>query len=222
MDYEKLYAEMLNYRNEEQAEKMSAYMLNKFKYIGIRTPERRKIFKDFFKEYKKEQEKSEKIDWDFINNCWKNEYRELQYSALDYLQAMKNILTDKDIPKLKTLALSKSWWDTIDCLDMIIGEIALKYPKVNDTIIKWSVDENIWLRRIAIDHQLLRKEKTNVELLEKIIKNNFGQTEFFINKAIGWALRDYSKTNPKWVRDFIEKNKDKMAKLSIKEGSKYI
>ena len=222
MDYEKLYAEMLNYRNEEQAEKMSAYMLNKFKHIGIRTPERRKIFRDFFKEYKKEQEKSEKIDWDFINNCWKNEYRELQYSALDYLQAVKDILTDKDIPKLKTLALSKSWWDTIDYLDMIIGGIALKYSKVNDTILKWSTDENIWLRRIAIDHQLLRKEKTNVELLEKIIKNNFGQTEFFINKAIGWALRDYSKTNPKWVRDFIEKNKDKMAKLSIKEGSKYI
>ena len=222
MDYEKLYAEMLNYRNEEQAEKMSAYMLNKFKYIGIRTPERRKIFKDFFKEYKKEQEKSEKIDWDFINNCWKNEYRELQYSALDYLQVVKNILTDKDIPKLKALALSKSWWDTIDYLDMIIGGIALKYPKVNDTILQWSTDENIWLRRIAIDHQLLRKEKTNTELLEKIIENNFGQTEFFINKAIGWALRDYSKTNPKWVRDFIEKNKDKMAKLSIKEGSKYI
>lgn len=222
MDYEKLYAEMLNYRNEEQAEKMSAYMLNKFKHIGIRTPERRKIFRAFFKEYKKEQEKSEKIDWDFINNCWKNEYRELQYSALDYLQAVKNILTDKDIPKLKALSLSKSWWDRIDCLDMIIGGIALKYPKVNDIILQWSTDENIWLRRIAIDHQLLRKEKTNVELLEKIIKNNFGQTEFFINKAIGWALRDYSKTNPKWVRDFIEKNKDKMAKLSIKEGSKYI
>ena len=160
MDYEKLYTEMLNYRNEEQAEKMSSYMLNKFKHIGIRTPERRKIFKDFFKEYKKEQEKSGKIDWDFINNCWKNEYRELQYSALDYLQAVKDILTDKDIPKLKTLALSKPWWDTIDCLDMIIGGIALKYPKVNDIILQWSTDENIWLRRIAIDHQLLRKEKT--------------------------------------------------------------
>ena len=222
MDYEKLYAEMLNYRNEEQAEKMSSYMLNKFKHIGIRTPERRKIFRDFFKEYKKEQGKSGKIDWDFINNCWKNEYRELQYSALDYLQAMKNILTDKDIPKLKALALSKSWWDTIDYFDMIIGGIALKYPKVNDIILQWSTDENIWLRRIAIDHQLLRKEKTDTELLGKIIKNNFGQTEFFINKAIGWALRDYSKTNPKWVREFIEKNKDKMAKLSIKEGSKYI
>ena len=105
---------------------------------------------------------------------------------------------------------------------MIIGGIALKYPGINNVLLEWSVDENIWLRRIAIDHQLLRKEKTNIELLKKIIENNFEQTDFFINKAIGWALRDYSKTNPEWVRNFIEKNKEKMAKLSIREASKYI
>ena len=68
----------------------------------------------------------------------------------------------------------------------------------------------------------MRKEKTNTELLSEIIENNLNGTEFFINKAIGWALRDYSKTNPDWVTDFIEKNKDKMSKLSIKEASKYI
>ena len=99
---------------------------------------------------------------------------------------------------------------------MIIGGIALKYPEINNVLLEWSVDENIWLRRIAIDHQLLWKEKT------KIIENNFEQTDFFINKAIGWALRDYSKTNPEWVRNFIKKNKEKMAKLSIREASKYI
>ena len=196
--------------------------LNKFKFIGIKTPERRKKFRDFFKEYKKEHEKSGKIDWIFIDKCWKNEYRELQYSALDYLQIVKELLTDKDIPRLKKLVLTKSWWDTIDYLDMIIGGIALKYPGINNVLLEWSVDENVWLRRIAIDHQLLRKEKTNIELLKKIIENNFEQTDFFINKAIGWALRDYSKTNPEWVRNFIEKNKEKMAKLSIREASKYI
>ena len=146
----------------------------------------------------------------------------MQYSALDYLQIVKELLTDKDIPRLKKLVLTKSWWDTIDYLDMIIGGIALKYPGINNVLLEWSVDENIWLRRIAIDHQLLRKEKTNIELLKKIIENNFEQTDFFINKAIGWALRDYSKTNPEWVRNFIEKNKEKMAKLSIREASKYI
>ena len=218
MDFNKLYEEMIQHKNEEQAQRMSKYMLNKFEYIGIKTPERRKIFKNFFSEYKNE----EKIDWEFVNKCWENKYREFQYVAADYLKNMKDKLTIDDIPKFKQLIFKKSWWDTIDNLDMTIGALALKDSNVNKILLEWSIDENIWLRRIAIDHQLLRKEKTNTELLEKILKNNLGQTEFFINKAIGWALRDYSKTNPKWVKNFIEKNKEKMAKLSIKEASKYL
>ena len=218
MDFNKLYEEMIRHKNEEQAQKMSKYMLNKFEYIGIKTPERRKIFKNFFKEYKNE----EKIDWEFVNKCWENKYREFQYVAADYLKNMKDKLTIDDIPKFKRLILKKSWWDTIDNLDMTIGALALKDSNVNKILLEWSLDENIWLKRIAIDHQLLRKEKTNTELLEKILKNNLGQAEFFINKSIGWALRDYSKTNPEWVKNFIEKNKENMAKLSIKEASKYL
>ena len=218
MDFNKLYEEMIQHKNEEQAQKMSKYMLNKFEYIGIKTPERRKIFKNFFKEYKNE----EKIDWEFVNKCWENKYREFQYIAADYLKNMKDKLTIDDIPKLKQLILKKSWWDTIDNLDMTIGALALKDSNVNKILLEWSLDENIWLRRIAIDHQLLRKEKTNTELLEKILKNNLGQTEFFINKAIGWALRDYSKTNPEWVKNFIKENRENMAKLSIREASKYL
>ena len=218
MDFNKLYEEMIQHKNEEQAQKMSKYMLNKFEYIGIKTPERRKIFKNSFKEYKNK----EKIDWEFVNKCWENKHREFQYVAADYLKNMKDKLTIDDIPKLKRLILKKSWWDTIDNLDMTIGALALKDSNVNKILLEWSLDENIWLRRIAIDHQLLRKEKTDTELLEKILKNNLGQAEFFINKAIGWALRDYSKTNPNWVKNFIEKNREKMAKLSIREASKYL
>ena len=218
MDFNKLYEEMIQHKNEEQARQMSKYMLNKFEYIGIKTPERRKIFKNFFKEYKNE----EKIDWEFVNKCWENKYREFQYIAADYLKNMKDKLTRDDIPKLKQLILKKSWWDTIDNLDMTIGALALKDSNVNKILLEWSIDENIWLRRIAIDHQLLRKEKTNTELLEKVLENNLGQAEFFINKSIGWALRDYSKTNPEWVKNFIEEIKENMAKLSIKEASKYL
>ena len=218
MDFNKLYEEMIQHKNEEQAQRMSKYMLNKFEYIGIKTPERRKIFKNFFSEYKNE----EKIDWEFVNKCWENKYREFQYVAADYLKNMKDKLTIDDIPKFKQLIFKKSWWDTIDNLDMTIGALALKDSNVNKILLEWSLDENIWLRRIAIDHQLLRKEKTNTELLEKILKNNLGQAEFFINKAIGWALRNYSKTNPERVKNFIEENKEKMAKLSIKEASKYL
>lgn len=135
---------------------------------------------------------------------------------------MNAFLTYEDIPKIKKYIKSKQWWDTIDFLDRVIGEIGLRDSRVDDLMLDWSKDDDFWIRRIAIDHQLCRKEKTNTELLEKIIVNNFGSNEFFINKAIGWALRDYSKTNPLWVKEFLNKYQDKMDNLSIKEASKYI
>jgi 3-methyladenine DNA glycosylase AlkD len=89
-------------------------------------------------------------------------------------------------------------------------------------MVEWSKSENIWLKRVAIDFQQEYKEKTNIKLLEQIINNNLGSDEFFINKAIGWSLRDYSKINPEWVKKFLKKYEDRLSKLSIKEASKYI
>ncbi|RSJ92141.1 DNA alkylation repair enzyme [Streptococcus cristatus] len=146
----------------------------------------------------------------------------MQYAALDYLEIRKKLLTPSDLPRLKKLAQTKSWWDTIDFLDRLVGSIIARFPETKEIILSWSCDKDFWLRRLAIDHQLLRKEKTDTELLEKILVNNLSQTEFFINKAIGWALRDYSKTNPDWVRDFIERHRAEMAALSLREGSKYL
>ncbi|MDR1897554.1 MAG: DNA alkylation repair protein [Prevotellaceae bacterium] len=204
--------------NAAQAVQMSAYMRNQFAYLGIPTPLRRALAKEFLASEKKKTN----IDWDFIDICWGKEEREFQYLALDYLILKKPLLTPRDVPHLKKLALDKSWWDTIDGLDRMVGGIALKYPEVNTVLLEWSVDTDFWLRRIAIDHQLDRKDKTNTVLLEQIIKNNFGQTEFFINKAIGWSLREYSKVNLDWVRNFISRYKKELAPLSIREASKYI
>ena len=201
-----------------KAQQMSAYMRDQFAFLGVPTPLRKTICKEYFKEAKK----LKTVDWEFVNACWENPYRELQYAAVDYLTIKIKLLTPSDITKLKKLIVTKSWWDTVDGLDMIVGEIAIKYPEANETLLLWSKDENIWLRRIVIDHQLSRKEKTDTKLLETVIVNNLGSSEFFIDKAIGWSLREYSKTNPKWVKDFIEKHKEQLSKLSIKEGSKYI
>lgn len=216
--YKEFFDNIISKRNEEKSISMAKYMQNKFEFLGIQSKDRRDLSKDFLKELKSKKE----IDWRFVELCWENEYREFQYTANDYLKMMAKFYEFEDIYKIKELILKKSWWDTIDFLDTIVGEMASMYPEHNELILKWSLDENIWLRRIAIDHQLLRKEKTNTELLEKIIINNLGQSEFFINKAIGWALRQYSKTNEKWVLDFIEKHRDNMNPLSIREGSKYI
>ena len=196
---------------------MSKYMKNKFEFFGVGAKERNEIWKPYFKEAKK----TKKIDWEFIEICFKHEKRECQYTAAYYLKYMQNSLSEDDIPKLKELVLTKSWWDTVDILDKVIGSIIYNNKKLYSIMLEWSEDDNIWLRRVAIDHQLLRKEHTDIKLLEKILINNLNHKEFFVNKAIGWALRDYSKTNPLWVRNFIERHRENMASLSIREASKY-
>lgn len=204
--------------DKENAIAMAKYMRNLFEFYGLATPKRKKLYKDFLKAEKK----NKKVDWEFLDKCYLDSHREFQYLVSDYLITMNDYLTYGDIPKIKKYVKTKQWWDTIDFLDRVIGEIGLKDNRVDDLMLEWSCDNDFWVRRIAIGHQLCRKEKTNTELLEKILVNNFGSDEFFINKAIGWALRDYSKTNPLWVREFLSKYKDKMSNLSIKEASKYI
>ena len=195
-------------RDEENAVKMSKYMRDMFKFYGLSTPIRKSFYKDLFKEEKERKS----IDWKFLDKCYEDEYREFQYLVMDYLVTMQKYLTYDDVPKIYKYIKSKQWWDTIDGLD----------NRINDLMLEWSKNEDFWVRRIAIDHQLCKKEKTDTNLLKQIIVNNFGSNEFFINKAIGWSLRDYSKTNPEWVRNFVNKYRDKMNKLSIKEASKYI
>lgn len=205
-------------KDSENALKMAKYMQNKFSFYGIPTPKRKKLYRDFLKAEKK----NKRIDFALLDLCFQDEYREFQYFGCDYLKALQVFLVYEDIDKLKQYLLTKQWWDVTDSLDIIIGTIGLKDKRVDDLMLEWSLNEDIWLKRVAIDHQLLRKEKTNQQLLEKIIVNNLNSDEFFINKAIGWSLRDYSKTNPIWVKAFIEKYHDQMAKLSIKEASKYL
>lgn len=218
MDFKGLRDDLTSSGDAERAVGMKAYMRDKFPFLGVQTPLRKELCQEYFAAAKNEKT----VDWNFISLCWQEPCREFQYVAVGYLALMREFLTPGDIPKIKELAVTKSWWDTIDGLDRIIGNIALVYPGVNHILLEWSVDENFWLRRIAIDHQLTRKDKTDTELMEKIIVNNLGQTEFFINKAIGWSLRDYSKTNPGWVRDFVERYREGLSSLSIKEASKYI
>ena len=217
MEAQMLLKELQNLANADDARAMKAYMRGRFEFLGVKTPARRKAAKAFFKKHG-----GADIDWRFVRQAWEHPFREMQYAALDYLETRKNLLRPGDLPQLKKLAQTKSWWDTIDFLDRLAGGIIAGFPETRPVILQWSRDEDIWLRRLAIDHQLLRKDQTDQHLLEQILVNNLNQTEFFINKAIGWALRDYSKTNPEWVKNFIRQHHGKMAPLSIREASKYL
>ena len=206
-----------NNRNEEQAIPMAKYMRNLFPFLGLKTPERKALSKKFFKEKKKDKE----IDWDFIFRCYELPEREFQYLAIDYMKEVADLFTPDDLGKIGELITTKSWWDTVDAINHVVDHIAMKYPEVKETtILRWMESDNIWLKRISIIFQLKYKEKTDTEFLEKAILRNANTDEFFINKAIGWALREYSKTNKEWVKNFIGNNQ--LSKLSVREGSKYI
>ena len=205
-------------RNELLAESMSKYMQDKFRFLGVRGATRSEIYKKYFPDARK----AKTIDWDFVENCWNKEEREFQYVVVYYLKAMQKFLKREDISRLKYLIVTKSWWDTVDLLAKVVGSLVIRIEGYDQIMLEWSKDSNIWLKRVAILYQLSLKEKVDKQVLERILVNNLGDSEFFINKAIGWALRDYSKFNPEWVREFIEKNKNGMANLSIREASKYL
>lgn len=218
MNQSKLITDLEKNRNELLAVSMERYMQDKFRFLGVRGATRTEIYKKYFPEARKSKE----IDWDFIETCWNKEEREFQYVVVYYLKTMQKFLKRDDISRLKFLIVTKSWWDTVDLLAKVVGSLVIRFEGLNQLMLEWSKDSNIWLRRVAMLHQLSFKEKVDEELLEKILLANLGDNEFFINKAVGWALRDYSKFNPEWVTKFIEKNRGNMANLSLREASKYL
>jgi len=203
--------------NPAKAAEMRAYMRDQFDFLGVATPIRRAVSRPFLKTTDKNH-----VDWPFVSDCWNQPEREFQYLAVDYLAVCRHALTGADIPALRLLITTKSWWDTVDGIDTLVGDVVARDPSVKPTMLAWSKDDNIWLRRVAIDHQLLRKQDTDVPLLRQIIENNLGHTEFFVTKAIGWALRDYAKTDPDWVRRFVDDNRERLAPLSIREATKHL
>lgn len=215
---EKLTLLYEEHRNEENAGPMKKYMKDHFPFLGIKSPLRKELEKQFFKET---GILKEPFDKEFVTGLWEKNEREYHYTAITYMGKFIKKLPKDVIHFLEMLITTKSWWDSVDSIAPLVGELARKYPEIiEETINGWSVDDNFWLRRSAILFQLKYKQHTNEALLFEYIVKNADSKEFFIQKAIGWALREYSKTNPVSVKEFIEGNK--LAPLSIREGSKYV
>jgi 3-methyladenine DNA glycosylase AlkD len=212
---EKIISVIEKNKDPQKAEKMSAYMKNRFDFAGIQRPNLKKLTGPLLKKSSKE-----KLDRDLVFTLRDCDYREAQYVAIDYLNRHIKEIKVTDIGKLEKLLVEKSRWDSVDALDAFVGELVKKDPDLKNLMLTWAESENIRLRRVAINYQHKFKEETDKEMLEKIILKNLGSKEFFINKAIGRSLREYGKTNPNRVLDFVEKHRDKMATLSIKEATK--
>lgn len=198
---------------------MKAYMRNQFDFYGVQANDRRNAVKEIVSHF---FWKDQKDFIEFIQLCWQQDQREFKYLALDLSRRFIRKLDMKCIPFYEQLIVTDSWWDTVDGIaPQIIGRLIQNdKARIKAQAYKWIEDENIWNKRSALILQLFYKENTDFELLTDCILRTSKSREFFIEKAAGWALRQYSKTNPEQVKIFITENK--IPSLSVREGMKYI
>lgn len=214
MELNELILLLEDHRNAENQEWMEKYMRNQFSFLGIKTPERRELAKAYLKGLKA-------LSMADVFTLYSKPEREYKYIAIGILTKFQKNLSIQDFEEIKALALIEPWWDTIDSIGpLIYGPMALRDLAVKEKLRELIYADSIWQRRISILFQLKYKDKMDEDFLAEAILQNADTREFFLDKAIGWVLREYSKTNPGFVREFIRQHK--LSTLSVKEGSKYI
>ncbi len=202
--------------NPEYAEKQSWYMRNKFVFYGLKAPMWVPITKELFREHGLFH--GEDLI-EFFQLCFDEDQRELHYLGLQMIEkAIKKQEADF-IQCLEAAIQQNSWWDSVDWIAKLVGIHFLRYPElIQSYSSKWIKADDFWLQRVAIIFQLRYKDKTDEALLYQNILMVADSQEFFLQKAAGWALRQYSRTNPDSVRHFIQNNQ--LAALTVREGAR--
>lgn len=198
----------------------SAYMRNQFSFLGIKKPHVQKVAKAIFEKHQLSDE-TELIEC--MHTLWRLPEREYQYVAIDLLLYYKRLWSADLLTHIKQLILTKSWWDTVDTLaPHIVGRLLERYPLLITDVDLWITNDNMWLRRSALIYQLRAKHATDTARLFRNILCVAHEKEFFIRKAIGWSLREYAKTDPMAVKQFVWQHETLLSTLSKKEALRRI
>ncbi|MFC5451335.1 DNA alkylation repair protein [Paenibacillus aestuarii] len=216
---DKLADHLKAHRNPEHAPDMEAYMKHHFPFLGIKNPQRLALTKQFWKENGLPKgEEGIRVALEL----WELPEREFAYTAILMLIQLRKGFKREDVDMLERLVVTNSWWDSVDTIaDHLIGYHLQRYPELIPAYVeKWLASNNMWLQRTAILFQLKYKAKTDVALLFACIRRMAHSKEFFIRKAIGWALREYSKTDAQAVRQFVAETE--LSPLSVREALKVI
>lgn len=189
--------------NDEQAAGMAAYMKNKFMFLGIAAPLRRELQKPWLS--REALPPLEQLA-DVVEQLWDADPREAQYFAMELTEKFSKQFRREDLALLEFMASNKQWWDTIDLIaGKLMGAYFKRFPDERQAAVdRWLAGGDFWLQRCGILFQLKYKADTDTRLLTEAILPVAQSNEFFIQKAIGWALREYRKTNPAWVDAFVE------------------
>lgn len=193
------------HRNAVNAGPMRKYMKDRFDFLGIKSPERNALLQEFLKkEGKPDREKAENI----AIGLWSLPYREYQYLGMELVDKIIKKPDPEDIYFIEYMLEYKQWWDTVDFIAThLVGRLFQQHPAVRDKYFqKWNESNDLWLNRTAILFQLKYQKDTDLKILKKAILKHHNSKEFFHQKAIGWILREYAKTDEQWVRNFTEKH----------------
>lgn len=202
-----------------KAAPMQAYMKTEMPFYGIQKPNRLPVYKEMkarFKPATREQYESG------VRALWALKHREEKYTALEFAKQHTQFVRVDSLPLYRELIIDGAWWDLVDDIAIVlVGHAYLAdRPVMRDTIDQWIDDDDMWIRRTAIISQNHHKANTDSKQLFAHCLKRAPEKEFFIRKAIGWALREYSYVNPDAVRDFLLANRERLSNLSFNEGSK--
>jgi 3-methyladenine DNA glycosylase AlkD len=207
--------------NPEKAAPMAAYMKTDQPFYGVPKPGRSGIFNEMIDRFAP----GDRDDYrTAVLALWGQPHREEQYLAIGYAKAVPRYITLSSVPLYRRLVVEGAWWDFVDDIATSLVGCVLRNQRnpMTPKIRAWIDDRDLWLRRTAIIGQLGHKEATDESLLFDACVARLGEQEFFIRKAIGWALRDYAKTNPAAVRSFVLDHREEMSGLSLREATKHL
>jgi len=212
-----LAKEFKNNADPVKARQMKAYMKNRFEYFGFNAPTRKELIREFVAKYGEPEYKD--IE-EIVFELFKRPQREFQYAAIELCGKTKREWDEESLELFEKMAVTKSWWDSVDSVNSIcIRPFFLAFPMYRKKhTLRWIKSNNMWLQRLSIIFQLRYKEKTDTGLLTRNIELLKESDEFFIQKAIGWALRDYGHSHPEWVIDFVAETE--LKPLSRREALK--
>ena len=208
------------HQDPERAVGMAAYMRDRFAFFGIQKPQRVEILRAADDGLAPPDERDVTA---VARGCWKRAEREFQYAGSWYARRHAAVLGRDFLDVTEHLITTKSWWDTVDEIaSHLVGDLVLRFPVLRRRMDAWSRSPNIWLARTAIIHQLRYRSRTDAERLFAYCARRAPETEFFIRKAIGWALREYSKTDAQAVERFLNENDARLSGLSKREAMSWL
>lgn len=211
---------LAGFADADKAEGMAAYTKGRFAYLGVQAGDRRLVSKSVIKATKS-------MDpgglLDLAEALWSEPEREFHYIGMDLLRAGAANLRATDLGRIRERIVATPWWDTVDSLAIhTTGRMVATHPQLADEMDLWVESEDIWIARTAILHQLMFKDRTDTNRLFTYCEMRMADTEFFIRKAIGWALRHYARTDPDAVRAFVARHEHDLSGLSKREALKHL